>query len=574
MAAALFGAAAQEPETPPAASPPAAALATLHGEVRNGATGQPLPRALVKIEGDADTGALTDGEGRFEIPAVPLGPQAIRVVKPGFLDRPSLAGAAIEGVVGPAHNVLVAPEMPDLVFTLAPTSSIRGQIELSTGDPAQGIDLNLLRRSVEDGRAVWKPVGWTKTGAEGAYRFAGLADGVYAIYTAPALESEPAAMLVDAASTAKVARAGYASVFYPNARDLAGAAHIQISGGEQAQANLTLTLEPFHTVAAEVVFPGVSRVGGANAASPGANLTALVMDAQGRILPYNAEYDQTTKTLQATLPDGVYSLLVTMILQRPAAASAGNPATIEAEPFTGSVEFSLAGHDPAHLRIPISSARANPIQATVDRSGPLPASDPRGMVMVMLSQAGGQSGEWIDDGMVSAYASGAAPGPLETAYTLPGQYWVHTHVAQKGLCEASFTAGGTSLAREPLAVGVSGATAPLALALRDGCSRLTLGLPQSLATASGGEEPFYTVYVVPDFDSTVDVEPVTLRPSTGGSFTLQDLTPGRYHVYAFDAPVRLEYRNPAVLAALPNPSQAVTLSPGASANLVVEVPGR
>jgi len=37
--------------------------------------------------------------------------------------------------------------------------------------------------------------------------------------------------------------------------------------------------------------------------------------------------------------------------------------------------------------------------------------------------------------------------------------------------------------------------------------------------------------------------------------------------------VHLEYRNPAVLAALPNSGQAVTLSPGSMATLVLEVPG-
>jgi hypothetical protein len=564
-----------EQPAPPNAS--TAALATLHGEVRNGATGQPLPRALVRIEGDADTGALTDGEGRFEIPGVPVGPQAIRVAKPGYQDRPYAAGAAFaENVVGPAHNVLVALEMPDLVFTLAPTSSIRGQIDLSTGDPAQGIELSLLKRSVEDGRAVWKPASAAKTDAEGAYRFAGLAEGVYAIYTGPAMDSELAATFVDAGTAANVARAGYASLFYPSARDLAGAARIQLSAGEQAQANLTLTLEPFHTVTAEAILPGGGRYGSANPAWSGMNLTALVMDAQGHILPYNAEYDQATKTVQAILPDGVYSLLVTMTISRFTASMAGNNSTsaaMDAEPFTGSVEFSLAGHALSNLRIPMSPARGGPVQTTVDRSEPQPSGQ-NGMVMVILSQAGSQSGGWINDGMVSAYATGSAPGPLETTYTLPGSYWVHTHVSQKGLCEASFTAGGANLAREPLAVGPSGATAPLALTLRDGCARLTLSLPQSMAAQASGEEPFYTVYAVPDFDSTVDVEPVTLRSSTGGTFTLEDLTPGNYHVYTFPAPVRLEYRNPAALAALPNPGQAVTLSPGASSSLVLEAPSR
>ena len=60
---------------------------TVRGVVRVGISGEPLPHALVRIGGDASTGALTDGEGRFEIPDVPAGPQEFTITKPGFLDE-------------------------------------------------------------------------------------------------------------------------------------------------------------------------------------------------------------------------------------------------------------------------------------------------------------------------------------------------------------------------------------------------------------------------------------------------------------------------------------------------------
>ena len=118
----------------------------------------------------------------------------------------------------------------------------------------------------------------------------------------------------------------------------------------------------------------------------------------------------------------------------------------------------------------------------------------------------------------------------------------------------------------------SGVSAPLTLSLRDDCAKLKLSLPTSADNLDVGEEPFYTVYVVPDFDSTADVTPITLRPSSGGTITLDGLTPGDYHVYTFAAHVELEYRNREALASLPNPGQTVTVSPGSTANLVVEVP--
>jgi hypothetical protein len=80
--------------------------------------------------------------------------------------------------------------------------------------------------------------------------------------------------------------------------------------------------------------------------------------------------------------------------------------------------------------------------------------------------------------------------------------------------------------------------------------------------------------VVPDFDSTTDLGPLTLRPSTGGTTTLSGLTPGNYHVYTFAGAAELAYRNREALAALRNPGQPITLSPGTTGNLVVEAPGQ
>jgi hypothetical protein len=100
---------------------------------------------------------------------------------------------------------------------------------------------------------------------------------------------------------------------------------------------------------------------------------------------------------------------------------------------------------------------------------------------------------------------------------------------------------------------------------------LTLSLPGTVAYTAG-EEHAYTVYVVPDFDSTQDIVPQTLRTSTGGRVMLTGLTPGNYHVFTFDRPVALEYRNPAVLSSLPG--QAVSLGADAETELTVEVPQR
>lgn len=529
--------------------------------VRNAASGGPLARALVRINGDAATGVLTDGEGRFEIADVPEGPQQFMVVKPGFLDE---AEAGADSMAWNSHgygrNVIVVPEMADVVFAMQPVNSITGQIQLSSGDVAEGIQVTLLRRAVQDGRAVWQSVGAARTNSEGIYRFGELADGLYAIYTDPTMDSDGAPNLVENGSGNNVVRQGYASLFYPDARDLASAAKIRVAGGEQAQANIALTLEPFQSVTAAVMIPKVNS--GAD------NVSIQVMDAQGHVLPYTAQYDSATHTAQAMLPDGAYSLLATFTttMARIVSREGGENVSFAPSgphPIGGEVSFAVAGRAVSNLRIPMSTMGNNSIQVTVARGANGTSQTGDSHLTVTLSQSGG----WMGDGMVNSYADGPVSGSVETTSVPPGSYWVHTNIEQKGLCEASFTAGGVNLAQEPLVLGIAGTPAPLTLTLRDDCAKLTLLLPQSVGLAAG-EELFYTVYVVPDSGSTVDVEPQTLRPSTGGRITLTGLTPGDYHVYTFDRPVALEYRNSAALAALP--SQAVTLAPDGETELSVE----
>jgi len=531
------------------------------GAVLNAATGQPLARALVHIEGDADTGALTDGEGLFEIPGVPTGPQFFEIVKPGFYDRGGAAGNLGDGAIEKSnHNVLVAADMPKLTFSLAPTATIRGQIELSTGDPAEGITVALLRRTVQDGRAFWPEAAIAKTNSEGAYRFGGLAAGEYALYTQTAMESEPASTL--AAGGVAVERAGYRSIFYPDASEFAGARKIRLVGGEQTQANFALTLELFHAVTAAVALPRELPAAAGNA-SDANEYRAAVMDMAGHQLLYDTSYDRKTHTVQTLLPDGSYSLVVFTLPRAGKTADGGA--------LAGSVDFAVAGHPVRNLRVPLLVTHQNPVELAIERSSPpsgQPATAPgkEDVAEVLVSSIGAG----IFDGTLNPLASGSAPGPMAAASNLSGSYWVHTHIA-KGYCERSFTAGGTNLATEPLILGLNGSTAPMFLTLRDDCAKLTLSLPATISAVTSGEEPLYTVYAVPDTDSTVDAQMATLRPSSGGTITLEDLAPGGYRVYTFDAPARLEYRNPAALAALPAPGQAITLSPGTTGNLELEV---
>jgi len=547
---------AQDQDPPQPAGGSQTARVTVRGVVLNAATNQPLPRALVHFEGDADTGTLTDSEGIFEIPGVPTGPQTFEIVKPGFYDRLAVGSQSTSATAN--HNVLVDAEMPKLTLSLAPASAIQGRIELSTGDPAAGITVNLLRRTVMGGRAAWPQFKTTITNSEGNFRFAALTDGQYVLKADPLLESD--SNLAPVANQGAIERTGYPAVFYPAVRDFSSAQKFYLSAGQQAQANFTLALVPFHAVTIKFSLPPKNNL----------SIQSWLRDDTGFFWPNSSSMNSVGESLQETqyfLPDGSYSLNIFSQLN---IVRKKTPGEVDNSTVTGRSNFIVDGHPISNLLVPISleGASSNPIELVINRTTPTPpqsnASTVKSSVAeVLISPSDGRTSESDPNGFAGAVESG----PMFSIFSYPNSYWVHTHPG-KGLCESSFTAAGTSLAREPLLLTLSGPASPSQLVLRDDCAKLTLSLPAQLSALYPGEEPSYTVYVVPDFDSTVDLAPATLRPSTGGTITLEDLTPGSYHVYAFDAPVEFEYRNP---ASLPSAGQPITLSPGTTGNLVLEV---
>jgi hypothetical protein len=556
-------AAAQAPPELPAADPNTAlgVPTRVHGVVMNAATGEPLPRALVQINGGAGAAVLTDGDGRFEADDVPLGPGVFQVTKPGFEDAAGAEkGQVLRDLRGFTHNVFVTPNTPPLSFSMRPTNAIRGHIDLSTGDIAQNIEVTLLERQIHNGRAVWHAINGTRTNADGNFHFAHLDDGEYALRAGPADEEE---MTGRPAPDRDLSWKCYPETYYPDARDFSAAAHLSLFGGEQSEANLTLPLEPLHAVDATVVLPPQMRAG-----PTGNIITTEVVGPNGLQVPYASFFDAGTKRLWARLPDGSYTLRVTVIEDK--RTGPRSEMLRLWSPMTGQADVTVAGRPLSRLRIPVGPAGSSPLEVMVTRSsaggssvGPVAHSQ----VFVEVSQAGP-----LTDGMQTMFAQGEPGRALDTVAPMPGKYWVHTIIADLNFCEDSFTAGSANLGREPLVVGLGGATAPMTLNLRDNCASLKVSLPSSQAGMAAGEEAGYLVYVIPDRDFTTDAPSNMLRADNGSSFTFQGLSPGNYHVYVFAQPVELEYHNREVLAGFHG--QTVTLTPGETSELVLEVPAQ
>jgi len=546
---------------------------TVHGVVLNAATGQPLPRALVTLESEDAVGALTDGDGHFEIAGVPSGLQRINAFKPGF-SSPRQTDERSPSF----HSVHVAADLPDLSFSLAPDNAIHGRIALSTGDPAVGIDLTLLKLTIQDGRALWTEADSHQSTPEGDFRFSGLQDGSYLVATQPSFENQrgtpPACN-----SAAPPQLKGYPITLSGDGADTASAARISVSGGQTAQVNLVLNLSTFYPVQIAL-----------SKAPAGANweFTSELLDRNGQTLAYPVTSDEKTHSLCAYLPSGSYTVTVDGTdsaemdgppnrLVAPGSRQAAKP-----QQLSGMLDFTVENSRLPHLRVPLASGLSTPVHLRYEPGPPHPPvakpgqdedegvgnqPDPLGLWAVGANGASSRANS-------QQSAELAENDVYRLSITAPGAYWIHASANVEGTCLGPVTAGGVNLAHTPWVVGSAGTGPPIEAIIRTDCAKLNLQLPAAALEALPGEEPVLFVYVVPEFESIQGAQNLTLRASDGPAQPLQGLTPGSYRVFVYSAPQNLEYQNPAAMEQIAGKGQRVTLQPNGAANLTLEMPAR
>ena len=135
--------------------------------------------------------------------------------------------------------------MPDLTFRLVPGCSIRGQVSLSTSDPADGMRVSAYRKRLQNGLVRWEMAGSATTDSDGVFYIADLAPGSYMLFTEPSLDRPGLAARGDIAW-------GYPAVYYPGVTDSASAGILTVAAGQSIEADFALTRQAFFPITAQV----------------------------------------------------------------------------------------------------------------------------------------------------------------------------------------------------------------------------------------------------------------------------------------------------------------------------------
>lgn len=517
---------------------------TVRGVVVNGLNQQPVARALVVIEPRFAT--LTGDDGSFTLYGIPAGRHSLSVRRPGFVDVGSGPGMAQPFQSGrhdshplPPVQLNVGDDMGSITVAITPEAGIAGQVTLSTGDAAGGIRLSFFRHAISNGRPHWRMAGTVTTRTDGSFHLDGLEPGRYMLYTQGTLD------LPLAAGGSRVQVRGYPPVYYPGVIDPTAAGILSLGAGQHAEADFSLVRQRFFPITVHVMAPGSQGYVGLE-----------LLDAGGRPTGFPVRYNAREQLAHLEAPNGSWSLV----------AHAYGKAML-----FGQADLQVAG-SPEEIAIQLQPLPHIPVNITRDLTSPeeQQSTQPQGPGLSLLLTAAST----FDAGGYGGYLTpkpGSQGNSWQVVPSRPGRYWVQASAFPPAYV-ASITSGGVDLAAAPLVILPGSDPSPINITLRNDSGKIS-GLIDGESASAGatpGVIPHVWVYAIPLFPYANGLTPQAFF-GPDGTFTFYALTPGHYRLVACDRQQQIDSHSPDEMAAWAGLGKTVTVEPGGSAQVTLEL---
>jgi hypothetical protein len=168
-------------QLPPRDALPASATGIVRGRVVSAATGTPLHRVRVTLNGPVQNPptAVSDVRGEFEILDVPPGTYTITATRAGYL--PIQYGQPRPREISRTLRVGQGITIDKVELAMHRGAVLAGQVTDDTGDPAAGVRVEALEHRYVQGRRILVPAKIATTNEIGEYRLSGLEPGAYRV---------------------------------------------------------------------------------------------------------------------------------------------------------------------------------------------------------------------------------------------------------------------------------------------------------------------------------------------------------------------------------------------------------
>lgn len=506
-----------------AAQAPATGQYSLRGIVVNGATGEPVPRALIRLNMTAPKMALSGLDGRFQFDDLPASGAIVYAQKPGFY-TPQEMGLNTR----PYALIQIGKEATDVKVNLYPCASITGRVMSATGDPLQNVQVHAFYQRVVSGESHLEERGSAFTNDSGVYQISNLVPGKYYVATV----SHSARIL---SPNVRPFNANfdeiYPALYYPNSPDRSGASVVDALPGQQAEADFTEDIRKAYAVS--------GTIGGASTE----RMILSLLDRDGSRVTGRMERKNGTFRISDVAP-GEYSIVAETI-------RGGN------ETLYGTTPVTVGDADVDGVSVELFPAATIAVQTEWDKApsdnGQTAAATNAGVHLTPEVRRLGNDEYWSRpdnrDGQTAEVLQ----------RVLPGSYRVTVRSNPRGYV-ASLRSGQTDLMQNRLVVTPGAGPAPIQVVFRGGAATLN-GMVKNAAGVS------CWIVIAPDSESPVEYNPI----SVAGQFTISGLAPGAYHIYALTSVDGLEYRSREAMRKFDNQATSVSLSENETKQVEVEL---
>ena len=361
---------------------------TVRGRVTTD-TGQPVSTATVRLTVGPSSPPIampfapftatgtSDAEGRFEFTGVPAGVISVLADKSGYYNAFEADDAAARTFTAQRMRPLAAGQtVDDLVVTMARAGVITGKVLLPSGEPAERMYVEVMRKTRTPSGLRWAPAmrgGPATTDDTGAFRVFGLAPAEYL------LSARPMNQTFSGPSDRDTTRDGVAVTYFPGTTRLADATAVTVKSGEETSGLvLSMAATKLASIRGRVVAPaGVDlaavsvgigeivpdRMGGSMAgrrvAADGTFSAARLTPGRYRLTAYNGMAGPSSATMFASTTvdvDGT-DLEDIVLTMTPGATFRGRVVTTTGDPL------------PPNAGLQVSLVRTN-----MELMGPMPTS--------------------------------------------------------------------------------------------------------------------------------------------------------------------------------------------------------
>jgi protocatechuate 3,4-dioxygenase beta subunit len=513
---------------------------SLHGAVVDSKTGQPVKGAEIMLRGGASgssgswaagmasrsepAAAISDSDGHFSFDTLAPGRYRVTASRNGYVNRGPRPGGMNFVTLSSGQQVT------DFVLRLTPSAVIAGRVTTEGDEPLPNVSVEAMKYTYQNDRRQLTEVGMSTTNDRGEYRIWGLPPGRYYIHaTHPRGEAMRPGGLV------------YVPIFYPGVTDLSRTQPLELHPGNEAT-GIDLNFVPTRSV----------RVSGRvlNSSSQpdkGAQVTLVGTTASSTFPVGQASCDAKGIFEIRGVPPGSYTLIAEQygnsegdkVMRGRTSIDVGETNVNDAEVVTGPGSI-VSGH----VRV---EGKSNP-----DLSKLTVLLDP------------------LDDLASVGFAPDVSNIPVRADGTFQfhdvpeGTYRINLIPLPNGYYLKPVGEG------DAVETGVKvghNRSAAVELILSAGAGRIT-------GTVSRNEQPVAAATVVLVPDPPRRAEPRLYRQAisdSGGRFTIPNVTPGDYKLFAWEEIDRGAYLDPDFLQPYEDSGKAVSVQEGATLNVELEL---